>query len=1326
MTPPRPCLRPTLWLAALLLCLLPAAAQTTAPANPTGVKVSYQLPTDGPLPKTYLVTLAVVDPKDPNWVISNFAAGAARTVTADNQGKFSETWDGLDDNYMPVPPGNYAIKGIYSPAEKWAIDGQYHALIPKLASSGSSWAQTPAEDTKPNIIEGDSVNSPFRAVSVTPEGKGVLLFQYLENAMNNYPIDFTKPIGYDQIAPGFGSGSAAGGFSTCTDGTTVWSFIAEGGPKFIYRPDGQPFGSQDSAGRHNVTLPEGWVKAMAAWKSDSGTVVFAAEGGRIVQTAPKRYEESDADLVDKVIALNGANAQSLGEWKMEHPLGLAVRNGKLYALHQAGTGFVVETIPLDADWQKAQFTPLFTVPANIHPYDVTVDSRSRVYLSDPDANHVYQFDPKGQLLHTFGKLDSQQDNAYDPQTFMSPQKIATWTGADGKDRLLVVEQAGPNRLSEWDGDGNLLRQWVTPQLTANMGYAPDPRHPDLIYANGQMGTIVRWKIDYQTGQWTVDAVWQKAGNSQLVSRFMRHEEIAGRPTVLYHGDDLYLAFAHAHNPFIARLENGHFRACTAIFHVPAPATKGNYVSSLWRDLNGDGQVQDNECVPFDPGLPPGTIIPRAFGDNWADDFSLVAIGQGTPDIWQLPVNGFDEHGNPIFDPKGWKKLLTDDTFVAKKAGNATALRGANEVGTAFSSDWSSVAPAPDGGYYVDARSGPNLTANYGTQFKLSRYVPDGKGGLVQRWRVGRIAMMRNAVPGEVYGPIFVSPPVNGLVSVIDNSRAGAVVYTEDGLYVDSILADPRETDHDARGAYWNPGEFFAGIVYPDKDNGKVYLGVGKTFPVIFEIPGWTTSASPVHPLNVTEQTVSIAAAQIAAPPAISLQVRGGAAASHVARFYPAPGGGPALDGSMKGWEACDPVVFSSGQDQAIEARCYYDPDHLYIRWHARLGHAFQPRSLVPAEHLFAHDRQADTLGLYLQGDPNAPPGGTKPQGRPGDVRFVFGIFQDGGALKPVVLGMYPTWTGGGGSPITYSTAQVTHFENVALVPGVNAGFKIDEDNKGFVIAAAIPRAAIPGSPTLSNWSTQGNFDANLGGGDRFWWSNADGSASREVFDEPTEARLFPGSWSPIQFFSMDALPVRSWMVIGPFGFPALATLDYNKDRPEITKTLTSSVFPPDSTRDMTATYDGDNTRTRVAQRKLAWRDAELSVDLIDQAKLLGWKGYNDEGTDYMLTHIYSPDAAQVTLKLVYPHGQGIVTGQLNGKVIPKDQFVGASVTDKGPQHTEAAVQLALQPGWNEVLIRQDRIWGAMEFGGSLVADPATLWKLQVSGPPPTSTETTRP
>ena len=61
----------------LALFLFLAVSSPAAPASSTtGVPIAYELPTDGPLPRTYLVTLAIVEAKNPDWIISEFAAGS--------------------------------------------------------------------------------------------------------------------------------------------------------------------------------------------------------------------------------------------------------------------------------------------------------------------------------------------------------------------------------------------------------------------------------------------------------------------------------------------------------------------------------------------------------------------------------------------------------------------------------------------------------------------------------------------------------------------------------------------------------------------------------------------------------------------------------------------------------------------------------------------------------------------------------------------------------------------------------------------------------------------------------------------------------------------------------------------------------------------------------------------------------------------------------------------------------------------------------------------------------------------------------------------------
>ena len=57
-----------------------------------GVPVAFALPTDWPLPRTYRGTLAITDVSDSNWIVRSFLSGEPRTMTAENKGRFTETW----------------------------------------------------------------------------------------------------------------------------------------------------------------------------------------------------------------------------------------------------------------------------------------------------------------------------------------------------------------------------------------------------------------------------------------------------------------------------------------------------------------------------------------------------------------------------------------------------------------------------------------------------------------------------------------------------------------------------------------------------------------------------------------------------------------------------------------------------------------------------------------------------------------------------------------------------------------------------------------------------------------------------------------------------------------------------------------------------------------------------------------------------------------------------------------------------------------------------------------------------------------------------------
>ena len=1284
----------------LLVCGLAALAR--AATGPVGAQISYQLPVIGSGPTTYRVTLAIVDEKNLDWIISQFANGVVRTATQENQGKFTETWNGLDDNFMPVPPGRYGVKGIYMPAEKWQVDGEFHSITPRFVTGASAWMPSPEQWNRPQPFGGDPVGQPLGAVAVGPNGIGVFYYVYLENGLNCPLIDLNKPLGYDQFVKAFNSGGAAGGDAVATDGQTVWAYSTDGGPKFVYRADQKPFGSDTGANRQHVYRPEGWVTAMCALHDPASnkSFVYVAQRGKFLGAGKKRFVESDRDFANKVTVHAGEDGKILAELPLARPHGLAVYNGTLYALHDDESGPVVSFVKLNGGVPEGSWQKLFAVPATIKPFDLAIDHHGRVYLSDPAANKVYQFDATGKILLTYGRLDVQKPETYDPLTLMSPGKLATWTDRDGKDRLIIVEQAGPNRAAEWSTDGKLIREFLSLQTKANDGYAIDPQNPEYVYIAGHRGWLTRFKVDLEKRTWTVDAVWPDVGNDPL-SPGLDHPKF-----VRVNGRE-YLACGRGGDN-IYRHDKDRWVLSAAIIHERV-GTQTNYFA--WRDVKGDGKIHEKDYRSH-PLPAPGNFF-RYHGNQWQDDLSLIALNQGGRDVWRLAPDSFDQRGNPIFTE--WKKLLTDSVFEARANGTADATHGGNELADKFTSDWAMVDGTFGGDIYVNARGGPNFSANEGSQTKISRYVPDGSGGYKMKWRTGREAMQRLAEPGEIYGAMHLRKPINGLLSVIDQSRCGVLLYTEDGLYVDTVFLDGRRFRPSEAGVYPLPGEFFAGLITPNTRNGKIYFAMGKYTPMLYEAQGWSLRDNPVHPLKTLQKTVDIAASQISTPPEIALAVRGGAGAAHVARFAPALGGA-SLDGSMSGWESCEPVNFSADKDQTVEVRALYDPDHLYLRWHARLGSRFKPQPLQPADRIFTHDRLADTLSFYFEGDPNAKPAGP-PAGRPGDVRIVFGLFEDKGKLSPVALGMYPKWFGTERpSPLTYATPTgKATFEHVGLLSDVKLGYAIDDDQKGFVIAAQVPRSRIPMLNALAgDLRTMTNFSATFGGHNRFWWANRDGSASRETYDEPTEARLYPGSWAPAEFQGFgDGVTVRNWLVCGPFGGPGAEQFRADpsgKMKDAVLSFCKNAHYPPDDHLDFSAVYKGDEIHGYwPGPAAVRWKPE--SVADLDTRVILGPSAQ----TWFGVTWIYAPAATELEFRF-QSHPQTFLRFTLNGQLVQSGELRG------GPSpkdHPVATKTLKLRQGWNEVKFRGFCVgYPPFRAGLVLAGPPDKLWKLKLSAVPP--------
>ncbi len=1278
-----------------------------------GVPVTYQLPVEGPLPRTYCVTLAVTDAKNPDWIVSTFLAGQPRTVTAENQGRFTETWDGLDENFMPVPPGNYGVKGIYMAAKQWAVDGEWHGITPRFIGGAGTWL--PAGEKagggagKPvaELFGGDPVNAPLGDIAVGPDGISAWAWTYLENGTNYPLLDLKKPAGPGQFIRAFNSGGAGGSNAIATDGVTVWAFSVDGGPKYVFRTDEKSFGRSDGANRTNGYLPEGWVTGMALGEDAGRKLLCVAQRGRFVEKGRNNYVESDTEFVDKITIHDAENGAVLNTLTLPRPRALVVRGGLLHALHAAGGGFAISSTPLAglaAGGGSRAWQTVFVVPPAISPADMEMDSRGRVYLSDTRAHKVFQLDAPGRVLREFGKTWPENPGPYDRERLIAPGRLATWTDAEGTDRLLIIENGGPNRVTEWTADGKLEREFMTLQTHANEGYAVDPENPSDIYLPGQQDWLTCFHVDYTTGQWTVKAVWPHVGDDPQSPGL-------SKPRLIRAQGRLYLAGGRSLNVY--RFDGTRWMLSAGILTGKQPEGV-----AFWNDANGNGKVDAEEKRPVKL---PGNFL-TYHGQNWLDDLSLIAPSQNEKDVWRLAPSGWDAHGNPVFTE--FTRVLTDPVFAARAAGTADAIHGGNELAGAYVSDWMQADGSMAEGFYVQARGGKSFSANEGPQHKISRYLPDGKGGYTLKWRVGRTAMLRLAGRGEIYGAMRIQRPVNGLLSVVDQSRCGILLYTEDGLYVDTLFADERRATREKTGLYAHPGEFFAGSVFPNKDDGGIYIAMGKHTPLLFAVEGWSLTENPVRRLTGLPLSVSISASQTSAPPEIALTVRGGAGKAKFMHFAPALGEVDLSGESTRGWESAEPVTFQADEKQTVEARCLYRPDTLLLRWHARLSAPFAARPLPALERIFTHDQLADTLSFYLQGNPVALPGGP-PEGREGDVRFVFGLFAEGGAVKPVALGLYPKWHGPGKpKPQVYRTAQTAAFDHAGPVSGMKLGHALDSDGRGFVLTAAIPRAAIPmmEKPFTGGLQTMVDFSATFAGHNKFWWANSDGSGSRETFDEPTEARLYPGAWAPGRFQGLESgVVARHWMICGPFGGPGAERFkeDVNGTLPGTNLNAKEAahafceagVYPPDDGQvDPLAVFKGDSIKGYWRERgDVRWTPA--SVRELDERISLGEAAQTWYGATWV--HVPADTALECRFE---SHPMTTLHWFVNNQAVPGLILKEQKKDDNRPR---AIQTVNLKAGWNQVRFRGHCVGYPPFRAGLVILGPEEkLWSLGLSGHPP--------
>ena len=492
-------------------------------------------------------------------------------------------------------------------------------------------------------------------------------------------------------------------------------------------------------------------------------------------------------------------------------------------------------------------------------------------------------------------------------------------------------------------------------------------------------------------------------------------------------------------------------------------------------------------------------------------------------MWRLAPSGFDAHGNPIF--KEWQKLLTDPVFDGPRGqARPTPIHGGNELADQFISDWCQADGSAADGFYVQARGRQELqrqrrraAQDLPLRPRRQRRLP-ARSGAPAAPRCKRLAK-----PGEMYGAMRIQPADQRAAQ-----RRRPVALRRAALHRGRPVRGHRSSPTaggsgpTTPGLYPQPGEFFAGIVFPNTANGQDLLRDGQVHADALRGRGLVAEGEPGAAADDRAEDRDDRRRRRSPRRRRSRSACAAARARRrLARFAPALGGA-VLDGSLDRLGVVRAGTLRR-PTRTRRSRCAAStiPSTSTCAGTPGCRRSSTPKPLPPLERIFTHDQLADTLSFYFQGDANAKPGGP-PEGRPGDVRFVFGVFKDGEhgrarGRRHVPAVARPGEAVAAGLPHAGRQAAFAHVG--AGGGGASSCHALDADGKGFVLVAAIPRARHPAlpQPFAGGLRTLVNFEATFGGHNKFWWANSDGSASRETYDEPTEARLYPGSWAPAQF-----------------------------------------------------------------------------------------------------------------------------------------------------------------------------------------------------------------
>jgi len=1103
------------------------------------VEIRYETPAAG------RVTLVIEKPDGTRVrnLISNYPRPAGRNV---------DYWDGTNDDGALVAPGKYRVRGLWHPE----FDVLYQFAF---GNPGQPQWETPDQtgawlsDRTVNAVAADQERI-YLAGNYHDCGVGVIALDYEGRKLwgRRQPVRLWPGMAPHGKYLYMASGSEEDDLSE--EDTIILGRVdvrtgkpvpfpgESAGYKALVKVKGFPHGLEKEVGE---LVAEGGFNA-AVWRS---RVKGLATDGRTVYV-PLFWE-------DEILLVDAERATIQGHLTVRRPAGVAL-DGK-------GHLFVVaaedrQVLRIDLKTRKA--VPAVTKGLDA-PIGLAIDREGNLYVSDQGrAMCVKVFSPRTgsstyRLARTVGKPGGRPwVGAYDPGGMLLPYGVAL----DGRGRLWVAEFDGcPRRISVWNENGRLEREFCDAHDYAGMGMWIDPLEPTRALAQG-----TEFELDWQRGLCrTVGTVWRAMGSGAYFGGpatgavvWYKRRDLEGRNFLLTGYPGCLLSISERkgdrYQPLaaIGNVETFH-NYCGA--HTGSPVYNG-LINSIPPKLFMDHLYWLPELTERARRMAPKAFLGVYWAPVRAYMGKILQIFQGVPGAGRarLATTSFiwsDRNGDacvqegevsffqlpgvePIAVNWDWQPAVLPDltiygsrTYLGRLRVWKMPVKGWTACGAPIYEGPaakmildSKVYPHPSQGQWADARG--NILSNHSP---LTMYSPQGK----VLWTypnpypgVHASHLATKARYGLMVGPLRVIGSVQvkgvGEVFAFNGNQGQAFLLTSDGLYVGELFRDARSAPDDMpsvprRGeSHRNTtmsSEWFGGQLFRSPRDGKPYV-VGEHHsaggPCIYEVTGLDEIKLLPAQRIAFDRKAYAAAEKLLAEGKAGEEKK--AERLVVMQRLKRPAGIDG-EGSEYSWASERRVAFAFDVSHSAEALAAYDDQNLYLFYRVQDESPLVNLGQQGVRYLF---KSGDCVLFELATERAATDASPKPA--PGDIRLLLARQKD---KNLAVLYRYVA-PGAKDSMEVTSVVMKVRIDEVRVLDDVKIATK--RTAYGYTLEAAVPLASVGFKPVKGRLY-RADFGVIYGDKQgivdrlRMNWAN---KATGLTADAPSEALIRPRMWGQIR------------------------------------------------------------------------------------------------------------------------------------------------------------------------------------------------------------------